>query len=646
MLNYKEELNKEQFDAVQQINGPLLIIAGAGTGKTKTLIHRVAYLIDNGVQPENILLLTFTNAAANEMKKRAVDLLDERCKNITACTYHSFCAKMLRKYGKYINLPSDFSIITPNEVNDAIGLVKAQNKKYAIKGFPRKAECAGIFSECINKCISLELVLKQKKFSKFQIYFDLLRDLQEDFIKYKEDKKLLDYDDLLIYFKRLLDNDFMLKYIGNMYKYIMVDEYQDTNNIQEEIILKLSQNHHNIAVVGDDYQSIYAFRGSNINNILDFPRKFNICNKVILNRNYRSTQEILNLANNIMDKYANFGFKKNMLAENQNRTNGTLPQCICVDTTKEEADFILNKIKQLQNEGIPLNEIAVLERSSFSSFGLENLLNICSIPYEKYGGLKFLEHECILNVLAYLRCITNPYDELAWFRILQLHPGIGETYASRISQKCNEKDFLIENKYKNKTFYEELILLNNEIERFKDILDFKIQLNEVCEFYIKLRQRVIENMQVEDEENRLAYLFALEADKKTLNVLKDMAADYISAIKFLDAIMLDAMSNNDNQDKLIISTIHSAKGLEFHTVFIMDCIDGVFPSTNDPELDMTVDKDTDMEELRCFYVAITRAKENLYLMVPQVIFKYGQVIPGKLSHYLNENEEYYEIIEA
>lgn len=644
---YKSKLNEGQFKAVTTTEGPVLIIAGAGAGKTHALINRVSYLIECGVTPESILLLTFTNAAANEMKSRAASMLDERCEKITACTYHSFCAAILRKYGKNIGIPAGFSIMTPSDVNDGIGFVRAKNDKYKMKGFPKNAVIAGIFSAHINKGIPIFSVLEMEKYRSYRIFKNEIEDLFEEFQVYKKSKDLLDYDDLLIEFYKLLNIEWINKQISDTYKYIMVDEFQDTNNLQEKIILALRKTNNNIAVVGDDYQSIYAFRGSNVDNFINFPNKLPGCKKVVLDMNYRSTQEILDLANNVMHVHANFGFKKNMKANNK---SGNKPFVWSEGNSIEEAYWIVKQIKEMHKDGKAYKDIAILERNSSNSFMIEQLLTEAGIPYDKKGGLKLMEHACVLDIIAYLKCLVNAHDDLAWWRILQLHPGIGDTYARNIAQSSIiNDDFLIYNNYKKRKFYPELVLLDTEYKKLHEMNlednSLEKQYDEICEFYFSLRERVANEMDT-TEDKRGEYLDEIKADKETLALVKTLIIQHKTASGFLDAITLDAtpdVTQDANADKLTISTIHSAKGLEWDTVFILDCLEGDFPKNINPT---QYGSPEDNEELRCFYVAITRAKTNLTIMCPTELIKYGKYMEGVPSHYLDESKDYYDSLDA
>lgn len=632
-INYKKELNEEQYEAVTTTEGPLLILAGAGSGKTRTLIYRVAYLIENGTAPEQILLLTFTNKAAKEMKDRAKAMLDDRCAKITACTYHSFCAKILRKYYGFVGLSENFTIISGGDCTDIITMLKAERKYNKIKGFPPSNVIIGALSTMVNKNLSLSYVM-HVKYRKYEMFIEEVSELIQAFEEYKLNNNMVDYDDLLIYMLRLLtDYPTVREKMDNAYKYIMVDEYQDTNYLQDKIVFKMRETNHNLTVVGDDFQSIYGFRGSCVKNILSFPDKQENCKVIYLTKNYRSNQEIMDLSNHMMKNNATEGFFKEMAGMFH---KGVKPKLCYVNDSNHEAQYVVNEILRLHSKGMEYKDMCVIIRNSFQSFQIEALLTSIDIPYEKYGGLKFLEKEHVKDALAYLRCITNPKDEIAWFRILKLHEGIGDTFARNISAKCKEKGSaaLLDKAYEKRKFYSELILLKEHIENLSE-LELEEMIRYVIDFYFELNERNIRNMRTDDEDMREEMFIKNKAKKEELRTLISLTEGYTNILEFLDDLTLDN-KNNENTDKLVISTIHSAKGLEWDTVFILDCIQEVCPSTTE---DMRGTEE-DNEELRCFYVAVTRAKNNLYLLVPFIMNKYGQAFQSKLSHYL-ENVLFY-----
>lgn len=632
MINYKEELNQNQYDAVTHMDGPMLLVAGAGAGKTRVLTYRVAHLIENDVAPESILLLTFTNAAADEMRERAKKLLDERCDKITACTYHSFCAQVLRIHAKIVGIQSNFSILSPSQVNDAISYVKAnQEKKYKLKGFPNSANVAGMYSSCINRQMTLEEVIAEF-YPKYTYYKDLITELIEEYKTYKIDNNLVDYDDLLVYMDKLLDDNRVNKILENRYRYIMIDEYQDTNNLQESIVIKLRKHCNNIVVVGDDYQSIYRFRGANVSNFTDFPKQFSGCQIKYLMENYRSTPDIIQFANTVMAENAHFGMPKNMKPGKE--WSNTEPVDLWRGYNQDaQKAFIKREINKLRAKGVSYDDIAIIERNSNSSFSLEIDLTADNINYIKRGGLKLLERNCVLNMIAYLNVIVNPDNALSWFRILCLHEGIGETYARKIAESSSSNiNGLLENNFKSRKFYKELIVLDKFITDIRAIDDFMGQYKTIAKFYYDLRKRIILNAKME-EETRQDLLVALEEEKQILEELRVIIdGKYNTISKFLDAIMLDGINKLEENDSgvLTITTIHSSKGLEWDYVFVIDCSDDELTAADKSSW---YDED-DNEELRCFYVAITRAKKKLYICSPESGIIRGQFQYLSEKHYL------------
>ena len=633
MINY-EKLNKFQYEAVMHDKGPALLLAGAGTGKTRTLIYRVAHLIESGVSPESILLLTFTNKAANEMKERAEKMLKEKC-GITACTYHSFCVKMLRFYGKMAGISPDFTIISGPDEADIIDIIKSELNFQKLKNMPSASVFASMLSTCVNKRLTLEELLKEQKYWRFRQNERKLLLLREETKKYKEEHNLFNYDDILLKFDQMLtDYSNIARRIEDTYRYIMVDEYQDTNTLQDSIIRKIRTKNTNLMVVGDDMQSIYKFRGADVQNILSFPKRYTDCKVIYLTENYRSSQEILNLANHVMTN-ATEGYQKNLRAQFSSQE---LPKVYGVNDTKTEAEFVLNRIKAKHAEGIPYNDICVLYRNSFQSYELEVLLNKAGLDFEKYGGIRFLDRAHIKDILAFLKIYSNPHDQLSWFRILQLHIGVGKVYAKNISEKCleNGPEHLINECHSRRKYGVYLKKLYEEIMSWEG-KDFLQILNSCCAYYTAVREETIKNQKVDSESTREESLQDLKKDKEDIEILVNMAKDYDSVLDFLDAMTLDAAKSKENaEDKLILSTIHSVKGLEFDTIILLDCIDDILPST------MYIGSPEDNEDVRCMYVAVTRAKNTLYMIVPKIVLKYGKAIPGYLSRYIEDKEDLYD----
>ena len=633
MINY-EKLNKFQYEAVMHDKGPALLLAGAGTGKTRTLIYRVAHLIESGVNPESILLLTFTNKAANEMKERAEKMLKEKC-GITACTYHSFCVKMLRFYGKMAGISPDFTIISGPDEADIIDIIKSELNFQKLKNMPSASVFASMLSTCVNKRLTLEELLKEQKYWRFRQNERKLLLLREETKKYKEEHNLFNYDDILLKFDQMLtDYSNIARRIEDTYRYIMVDEYQDTNTLQDSIIRKIRTKNTNLMVVGDDMQSIYKFRGADVQNILSFPKRYTDCKVIYLTENYRSSQEILNLANHVMTN-ATEGYQKNLRAQFSSQE---LPKVYGVNDTKTEAEFVLNCIKAKHAEGIPYNDICVLYRNSFQSYELEVLLNKAGLDFEKYGGIRFLDRAHIKDILAFLKIYSNPHDQLSWFRILQLHIGVGKVYAKNISEKCleNGPEYLINECHSRRKYRVYLKKLYEEIMSWEG-KDFLQILNSCCAYYTAVREETIQNQKVDSESIREESLQEFKKDKEDIEILVNMAKDYDSVLDFVDAMTLDAAKSKENaEDKLILSTIHSVKGLEFDTIILLDCVDDILPST------MYIGSPEDNEDVRCMYVAVTRAKNTLYMIVPKIVLKYGKAIPGYLSRYIEDKEDLYD----
>lgn len=622
MFEYLDKLNEEQRSAAMHIDGPLLIIAGAGSGKTTTLINRVAYMVDRGIDPESILLLTFTNAAADNMKKRASNLSNPNCKKITASTYHSFCAEIVRKYAAFVGVSKDFVIMTPSEELEAFKLCKSELGYGKFRDFPQSKDVMEVVSGCLNKMEDVYSVLETILDEKGEVIKDAVTKVVKRLVEYKKENNLMSYDDLLVKMEELLRNEDIRDLLEERYQYVMVDEYQDTNKIQEKIVFALTRDKKNLVVVGDDYQSIYAFRCADINNIIDFPKKIGGCKQIVIDKNYRSSKEILDVANEIMDAYADFGYPKIMKDNGKSNEKVTFVKPGKCD---EEAELIFESIKKWRDAGKNLSEYAVLERKSKSSSLLEVKLSKEGIEYEKLGGLKFLEHQCIVDMLAIFRVISNPSDELSWFHLLDILPGIGETYAHKVMSDLKQGVLDREGSpWKTKRFYKDLVNLRAFIEDMRGSSEFEDIFDKSKDYYVSIRNAKIENMICKNEENRERERVQLEDDIETIGILKDIAMEYDDVVTFLDSIVLDANVEIPTEGKVIISTIHSAKGLEWEHVDLMDCMDDIFPIKSGTEFEQ-------MEDLRCLYVALTRAKDEEVIYAPNFAMicgkEYNKVSP-------------------
>lgn len=865
-IDYESELNEEQYEAVKNTEGPELIIASAGSGKTRTLTYRLAYLIEKGVPPERILLLTFTNKAATEMISRATTMLGIRQK-IQGGTYHSFCANILRRYGHLIGFQSDFLIKDSVDAVDMLNYIKEQYGFSKEEDFPKGSELAAIFSVSINKEKTIEWVL-QNKYPKYVDYLTEIEQMQSLYTQYKMERNILDYDDLLIYANRLLrEHENIRRTLSDTYEYIMVDEYQDSNRLQFELISLLrSFENKNICVVGDDLQCIiegtmirtkkgllpieiinkrdklmvssghgniryvkpkeiikkhyvgdvyeiktksgkvltvtgehtmfsyvkkskprridtadfylfgadgddeydylhklwisdkrlireiqdkelydieetmdefnrllqekrfsylhmeqyanvlsecthcfrqakdlevgmfvpvyndnlqklindqitditvkpysgyiydinvnfymnfyandicvhnciYGFRGSNHKNILRFPKQFAPCKMIILNRNYRSNQEILDFTNAVSME-AKERFDKTLVGTH---SSGHLPEIIYMDNDRTEAQAVLYDIVKRHTElGIPYSEMAVLIRSSNDSNLLELLIQQESrkynIPYKKFGGLKFMERAFVKDIFAFLKVLVNERDEISWFRIFQMYINIGPVYAKRIVDEINTigvEAALTNPKHQGKKYGECLPYIWNFYKELKT-KDFHQQIDDIINIhYFGARKLSIDNMKSKTSiinDKRVE----LDENIEEAQILIDMASAYKTASDFLNDITLDANINGDNEDDfLTISTVHSAKGLEFNTVYILNCVDGCFPwiklpAANTDEAKQEAEEEME-EERRVFYVAITRAKENLKLYIPNYIYKYGTPNKTIISRFIKYSKSF------
>ncbi len=608
-INYREELNDSQFEAASAVNGAYLVIAGAGTGKTRTLVYRVSRLIEMGYDPKSILLLTFTRKSAREMMDRATKLLDNRCSKINGGTFHSFANLTLRKYGKAIGLNPNFTILDQGDSEDVINLIRGKMDVAKLKKrFPNKKTLLKVISLSINTSRTVNNIIADD-YPHFIEQIEKALEIKTKYIQYKSSNSLLDYDDLLLYLLKLLTSkgDVANQLLSSI-NFIMVDEYQDTNKLQADIVKALATFNSNVMVVGDDSQSIYSFRGADFKNIMNFPTLFNDVKLIKLEENYRSTKEILNLANHLLE----FAVEKYPKELHTNISDGELPAIISAANDNMQSRFIVERILELREEGVPISDIAVLFRSAYHSFNLEVELNKASIPFVKIGGLKFIETAHIKDALAFVRIAMNPKDLISWYRILLLHEGIGPKRAQLIMEEISNMDFLSSDflKLKEEKLFAKVIPLFKLIsslldDRYKLPYD-KLVL--IYEYYDALFEAKY------DDFNKR---------RKDLEALNNIASNYDNTTTFLADMVLepprDSVSDVDVEDnddeQLTISTIHSAKGLEWHSVFIMHAMDGFFPSTQSFDKQATIE-----EERRLMYVAVTRAKRNLFISYPTNIF--------------------------
>ncbi len=626
VINYKQVLNEAQYEAASAIEGAYLIIAGAGTGKTRTLVYRVAHLVEMGYDPKSILLLTFTRKAANEMLSRAVLLLDNRCSKINGGTFHSFANLTLRKYSKAIKLDTSFTILDQSDSEDVINLIRSNlgliNKK---KRFPNKRTLGKVFSLHINTGKNIEDIISSN-YPHFLDDIDKILEIQKIYNNYKYKNNLLDYDDLLIYLKKFLEElSPSARTLLSTINFVMVDEYQDTNQLQAEIVQGLAQLNHNIMVVGDDAQSIYSFRGANFKNIMNFPKLFPDVKIIKLEENYRSVQPILDFTNYIIEgskeKYSKHLYTK--------KTGGTLPNIIAATNENLQSKFIVEKILDLREEGVPLSDIAVLFRSSYFSFDLEIELNKADIPFQKFGGMKFIETAHIKDVLAFLRIAANPKDIVSWFRVLLLHEGVGPKTAQKILDDLAIAKLTIKSDPQSvRTFN-----YNDNIAKL---------------FQLLYKLHTEKSLPADKAELVMNYYFPLFKDKyddynkrkKDIDIFINISENYRSLDTLLADMAIEPLINSvidleadEKEDEFVtLSTIHSAKGLEWHSVFIIHVVEGFFPSSRSAESLEALE-----EERRLMYVAATRAKQNLFVTYPMNLYdrEAGKTL-SKPSRFISE----------
>lgn len=621
-VNYEEDLNEAQLEAVKSKDGPILVIAGAGSGKTKTLTYRVARLIEDGIKPENILLLTFTKKAAAEMLSRATIVLDNRCEKVAGGTFHSFANIILRKYSKLLGLKNNFTIMDRADCEDVINHIVGQLFPKKEKRFPKKSTLLDIYSKSINKVTPTKQIIADE-FPQFAHCEDKIIEVHKAYVAYKRENSVLDYDDLLLYIKLLLENnDGLRKRLSNEYKYIMVDEYQDTNTLQADVIKLLASEHNNIMAVGDDAQSIYSFRGANFRNILDFPKLFENTKIIKLEQNYRSTQNILKLTNEIISK-AKEKYTKNLFS---NIVSPQVPALICAKDTQMEADFICQRILELLDEDISLSNICVLTRNARMSYNLEIELSKRAIPFQKFGGPKFMETAHIKDVVAHLRVILNPDDVISLTRILLLLKGVGASTVNNI-MPIIKGDLNPDIKLLPSNKSQSLTPLFNTLGQLRDYSTTK-KPEEIVSAVINYYRPILKD-KYDDFSKREKDLDHFEYLSTQYSNLEDFISDL--ALEPPDASVEGMYKKNSDDEALTISTIHSAKGLEWDSVFIIGAVDGRFPSAYSFNSEEEMD-----EELRLMYVATTRAKNNLYITYPVDMYDYSMnMVLSKPSRFLD-----------
>jgi DNA helicase-2/ATP-dependent DNA helicase PcrA len=621
-IDYANELNPQQYAAVTAPPGPLLVIAGAGSGKTRTLTYRVAYLLENGVDPRNILLLTFTNKAARQMLDRVANLLPVDASGLWGGTFHSIGNRMLRRHGSALGYSSGFTIMDREDQKDLLNAVVASaGIDPKEMRFPKGDVLADIFSFVVNTERPLDELLAEK-FPYFLPLLEQIKDVQARYERRKKATNSLDFDDLLEKTLRMLkEHEEIAAFYRRQFQFILVDEYQDTNKIQADFIDLLAAEHQNVMVVGDDAQSIYSWRGANFQNILEFPRRYANAQVFKIELNYRSVPEVLAVANAaIAPNVAQF--RKNLTAVRL--TYDVKPAVVALNDGSEQAQFVAQRILELRDEGVELNEIAVLYRAHYHALELQLELSRRGVPYQITSGIRFFEQAHIKDVAAFIRFVANPRDEVAFKRMVRLLPGIGgksaETLWNLWEKALNENAVItswndrmagMPVSARAKKSWQQLIDTLDEIAPGGEPIAPGEMINSIVEA-------------IYDDYAR-ANFANYELRKEDLNQLAVFARQFKDANEFLSQLALisnvdaePAVTQTNEQEAVNLSSVHQAKGLEFHTVFVIWLTDGMFPSSRSLET-----RDAIEEERRLFYVAITRAKDELYLTYPHMRLNAG-----------------------
>jgi len=598
-IDFEKRLNPAQLEAVTTTDGPVLVIAGAGSGKTRTLVYRLARLVSLGVEPSSILLLTFTRKAAGEMLARAERLLGMTLGGVQGGTFHAFSFATLRRNPEVAGHSGSLTIMDRGDAEEALShVIQDLGAGRGDKSFPKKGFVLELISKSRNKELAIPDILSRESYQLLP-HAPALEEIARGFERYKRGHGLLDYDDMLFTLEEALTRDeALLTRLRERHRYLMVDEYQDTNLVQARLVKLLAGERGNVMAVGDDAQSIYAFRGANVENILSFPRIYPGTRLVRLEQNYRSTQPILDLTNAVL-RQAKDRFDKNLFSE---RLEGPRPEVVKAYSDQTQAQLAVRRIRELRREHLAC-EIAVLFRAGYQSYGLELALNKEGIAFQKYGGLRFSEAAHVKDAVAFLRVVHNPRDVVAWKRVLVLVDKVGEKTALKIAGAARDGDFeaLATQRRKNPG----LDALFSFLEELRaDSGGPASLLERAVVFYTP----TLTKLHPEDYPRRLA----------GLEQLSQIAAGYAHLEAFLADLALENPEEERKgvrEDAVVLSTVHSAKGLEWPAVLVLDMVDERFPSRH------ALARPEDLEEeRRLLYVACTRAKDSLTLYVPGTVY--------------------------
>jgi DNA helicase-2/ATP-dependent DNA helicase PcrA len=619
-INYERELDKQQYDVVCAENGPALVIAGAGSGKTRAVTYRVARLIESGVSPDRILLVTFTNKAAREMLQRVDMLIRTDVKRIWGGTFHSIGNRILRKCAESVGYQTNFNILDSEDAKD---LLEASVEDVGVNTKSKRFPKAGLLQEILSLSINKDVDLRDLLVHNFQDLLPLADEIRRVLERYKARKlasNVMDYDDLLLNWKNALVNSKeVLLHWSHQFQHILVDEYQDTNKIQADIVDLLATAHRNIMVVGDDAQSIYGWRGANFDNMYGFTDRYTDAKVLRLENNYRSVPEVVSLANACITNNVK-QYPKQLHSTRPGA--GERPGLIPLANVDEQAAFVCSRILELHDQGIPLAQLAVLYRSHWQSLELQLELTRRGIPYSIRSGMRFFEQAHIKDLIAHLKIVLNPKDEAAWKRVLKLLPSIGRSTASRIWQAIAASN-------------DPLAMIARDDFRFKP------RASDAWIAFTNLMQQIGNTNLIDKPGAQIDLVLSsgyseylrtsfenAESRIEDLQQLANYAARFESTEEFLSDLSLigserfgvpdtatgeDSVSDNEESDRMVLTSIHQAKGLEWHSVFLIWCADGKFPSArtlrDQPGLE---------EERRLFYVGATRARDGLYVCYPMI----------------------------
>lgn len=620
-IDYEKELNPQQWKAVTCPPGPALVIAGAGSGKTRTLTYRVAYLIEHGIAPRQILLLTFTNKAAKEMMERVALLLGREIPSLWGGTFHSIGNRILRRHAPAVGYPQGFTIMDREDAKSLLKSCIGEEKSIQSAQFPKAEVVGNIFSQAVNRMIPLALMI-QDQFSYFEHLTAQLESIHQRYRARKIDDRLMDFDDLLELWLELFDkDDDVRRQYQRQFHYLLVDEYQDTNKLQGRLIDRLAEEHGNVMAVGDDDQSIYSWRGADFRNILEFPKRYPNAKIFKIETNYRSAPEILRLANAAIAANRN-QFKKRLQAV---RDSGQKPVFVTCEDANEQAIFVANRVLELQDAGEKLSDMAVLYRYHRHSMELEWELTRQEIPFVITSGIRFFEKAHVKDATAYLKLVANPHDEVAFHRLAKMLPGIGEKMANKLWSRFLSQPPKL-------SIAERLVNCAQAVPK-KARADW-------AQWNAAMSQLEAESMR-RDPGKMIEWILDAGYEEYLQNQFKNyrsrledlqQMAQYARAFENLEDFLAqlaletnleseDRAAKTNEDDRLRLTTIHQAKGLEFSVVFIIMLCQGLFPSSRSLRRDEETGEE---EERRLFYVATTRAKNELYLSFPKMRFAPGQ----------------------